>query len=74
MNTVMMPRHFGKTAYVIRQALKIGGPIAVTRESTKQCILETASTLGVEPPEVILIEKDKPTVSVPAVAFIDYDL
>lgn len=74
MNTVIMPRRFGKTAYVIRQALKIGGPIAVTRESTRQRILETAATLGVDPPEVILIEKDKPTAGTPAVAFIDYDL
>lgn len=74
MNTVVMPRYFGKTAYAIRLALKIGGPIAVARESTRQRILETAASLGVDPPEVILIEKDKPTAGVPAAVFIDYDL
>ena len=41
-------------AYFIRRAQKEGKPIAVTSETTKKTILQTARIMGVKPPKVIV--------------------
>lgn len=71
----MMPRRAGKYAYIIRQLAAHGGKIAVTRESTRRDILETAKILRLPQPDVVVItpgEKRKdPSVSL---LIIDYDI
>lgn len=72
---VMMPRRAGKYAYLIRQFAAHGGKIAVTRESTRRDILETARILHLPQPDVVVIrpvEKRKdPSASL---LIIDYDI
>lgn len=52
---IALPRRGGKMAYFIRRARKDGKPIAVTSETTKKTMLQTARIMGVKPPQVIVL-------------------
>jgi beta-phosphoglucomutase-like phosphatase (HAD superfamily) len=71
---VGLPRRAGKFAFVLRRAVEIGKPLAVTSESTREKVLETARIMGIKPPEVIVITpkaKPQPDVSISLIIY-DY--
>lgn len=46
-------------AYMIQAALREGKAIAVMRKETKDAILQTAAIMGVDAPEVVVLQKKK---------------
>ena len=54
-----LPRRGGKMAYMIQATLREGKAIAVTRKETKDAILQTAAIMGVDAPEVVVLQKKK---------------
>ena len=57
---VALPRRGGKMAHMIHRALREGGAIAVTSEESRRTILQTATIMGVNPPDIVVLEKKKP--------------